>query len=479
MQIFEVLLTITCLLFLTFQNKKINPTISNCYLISCFLVLILHSIIEGLRWQMALIYVASVFITLLHLIRSSHYSLNRLQKFIAFFVIILFIGAGSFLSTILPIFELPEPTGYHCIGSQNILIRTDLDELITEQQNDKREFVVKVWYPASLKNEPREEYSNKGERQGFAIKYGLPKHTFSYLRKVNTHTYLSPQIAEGKYPILIFSHGYQSNATEYYALIEEIVSHGYVVFNINHTYESTASLFPSGQIKYYSQEYNDKKNNKEMREMIWRVHQKFDEAMDNQEKSSAIKTGINSYFAAEITDRWAKDIDELIKQIPNCEATTFLNGHLDESKIGVFGHSQGGAAAGQSIINTKKIVAGINIDGVQWGNTIDTFYAKPFLYLSSDWPDDHPDFNNFIYQSKSGVDFFKSKLLNSGHSNFQDIPFIINSQLINQAGSIQKEKAIKITSDLIIQFFNTYLKDENTELLELNSKYDDLIIEKF
>ncbi|MDZ7776599.1 MAG: hypothetical protein U5L09_13805 [Bacteroidales bacterium] len=66
----------------------------------------------------------------------------------------------------------------------------------------------------------------------------------------------------------------------------------------------------------------------------------------------------------------------------------FLSKSVDYSKIGVFGHSQGGSAIGQTMLEDNKIVAGINIDGAQWGNMIDNKnFSKPFLLISADWPE--------------------------------------------------------------------------------------------
>ncbi len=189
------------------------------------------------------IYLVSLITAVASLRGYSNSTKNSLQKISISLLFLTMMGLCIFLSSVLPIFKLPKPSGTYQVGSQNIHISTDLNELITEDISDKREFMVKVWYPAKVNQEPKEAYSNAGEQKGFARKYGLPENTFSYLNKIKTHTFINPKLSDGRFPVLIFSHGYQSNATEYYALLEEIVSHGFIVFNINHTYESTGSLF--------------------------------------------------------------------------------------------------------------------------------------------------------------------------------------------------------------------------------------------
>ena len=188
----------------------------------------------------------------------------------------------------------------------------------------------------------------------------------------------------------------------------------------------------------------------------------------------AIENLLRNYAAAGITNRWSKDISTIIDELSKGEIFTFLENHTNTSKIGVFGHSQGGAAAGQVLINDSRVKAGINIDGVQWGKMIDTTMTKPFMLISSDWDNNHPDFNTHVFHKGSLSDFFEAKVLNSGHSNFMDIPLMVNLNLINEAGTINPKKAQKITAEIISEFFDRYLNDKSSDLLKLTSKYLEL-----
>ena len=48
--------------------------------------------------------------------------------------------------------------------------------------------------------------------------------------------------------MLVLSPGGNNNATYYTALIEDLVSHGYVVAAVDHPYQSRAVLLPGGAI---------------------------------------------------------------------------------------------------------------------------------------------------------------------------------------------------------------------------------------
>lgn len=437
-----------------------------------------HAAIEGMRWQMIPIYLVN-FILIICLIKNfSFFKGGWLRKFASGFFLLLFLGLGFTFSKILPVFDFPTPKGNYPIGSQYIYFESEREETITEAANDKRQLMIKVWYPAAATNQPKEKYLDQAERQGFAAKYGLPKKTFNYLDLVKTNTHLGPEVAEGKFPVLFFSPGYYSNATGYQALLEEIVSQGYIVLNINPTYESVGALFPANEIKLYDLEYDRKHNGEAMAKMAWEASENFKKAKNEVEQKAAIETIVKEYFATEITYRWTKDINELVDKIPAWTSSTFLNSHLDITKIGVFGHSQGGAAAGQSLLENAKIKAGINIDGVHWGNMIDTFFSKPFMRISSDWPATHPDFNSVIYQNKSRSDFYAAKIKQSGHASFMDIPFVANLPPLNEAGSIEPQKAIDLTAEMVVGFFDQYLKFEKSNFLEKAKAHPEVIIEK-
>ena len=439
-------------------------------------LLISQLIIEGYRWQLLLVYLLTAVLLFCVFKNYKFFKGGLFRKIftsVLFGVILIPTWA---IPNILPVFKLPEPTGAYKVGTQYIHLKTTREENTTVKTDDKRELMIKAWYPAILNGETTEKYLNKGDRYSFAVKYGLPKTVFSYLDYIKTHTYSNAEVAKGKFPILIFSHGSYSKASGYYALLEEITSHGYIVLNINHTYESTGTLFPNGEIKYYNKEYDQKYNNQKMGEMAWKATQGYFKAENWEEEHKAIENCLREYIAAEITERWSKDMSSVIDALVKWNKTTFLSNHIDISKVGAFGHSQGGSAAGQALLDDKRIKAAINVDGTQWGSMVDTMMTKPFALLSSDLPDSHPNFNKHAYHNGSTTDFYNAKILNSAHSNFMDIPLMVNLRMINEAGTINPNKASKITTDLVVDFFNKYLNNKPKEILSLQEKYQELEI---
>lgn len=267
--------------YLSVQNNSSNHK----YLgILTVITLILHIILDDFRWQMIPIYLSCIFLVLCSYKNWKFFKGSWLRKITSCIFLFSLLEIGFLLSTILPIFSLPVPTGKYQVGSKYLHLVSDETDNLTKKINDKRELMIKVWYPAIIKEEEKEAYLNDGDRYGFAAKYGLPKNIFNYLDKVETHTFQSPAVVDGKFPLLIFSHGLYSKASGYYALIEEIVSNGFIVLNINHTYESVGTLFPSNEIKLYSKEYDRKKNNKEMAAMIWGAMEVYKNTTDETKR---------------------------------------------------------------------------------------------------------------------------------------------------------------------------------------------------
>jgi pimeloyl-ACP methyl ester carboxylesterase len=159
-------------------------------------------------------------------------------------------------------------------------------------------------------------------------------------------------------------------------------------------------------------------------------------------------------------------------------ASSFLADHIDTSKLAVFGHSQGGSAAAQVLLDDERVVAAMNVDSVQWRLIIDILMAKPFGLLSSDWKADHPDFNKHIYRNGSTSDFYNAKILKSGHVSFMGIPLMLRMPGVNASGSIDPNKGHRLSLALILHFFDKLLLNISSSLLEFDKRYTELDIER-
>ena len=437
-----------------------------------------HALVDGLRWQMSPIYLFLGVLLVSLLFGKPYFRGHWWWKTLAALFAVLCLSLGYLLATALPIFKLPPPTGPHAVGSEYLHLVTPDVNVFTDQADEWRELMIKAWYPARASGETPEAFWNKGERVGFAAKYGLPAGQLDYLDRIRTHTLPGAAVAEGAFPVLLFSHGQYSPATGYYALLQELASHGFIILNINHTYESTGSLFPDGSIRLYDQAYDRHHNNAEMAELIWQTMEAYRQTPAGPARDTLLRGPLKEYFAAEITRRWSGDIGRVLEQLPTWNQQSPLAGHLDTTRVGVFGHSQGGAAAGQALVDYPMLRAGVNVDGVQWGPMVDTSLARPFLLLSSDWPAEHPDFNPSAYRGGSSADFYEARIAGTGHASFMDIPYLFTLSALNEGGTIEPARATQISASVIRSFFDRYLRGAPEDLLKTADSFPELSIRR-
>ncbi|WP_378180578.1 alpha/beta hydrolase family protein [Aquimarina sp. SS2-1] len=453
--------------------KKIRKKYIPYFLLLLFL---LHILIDNWRWQMipayALIFLLIYRVQRIRVVKVPKLTFSRAFGYISFLVIL---SVAWFLPLFLPIFSLPEPTGTYHVGSKWIDIKTNRDEVITTDPLDKRELMVKMWYPTDkISEEKREPYVDQANRLGFINKYSmgiLPSFTINYLDRIKTNVYQEAAISNGAFPVLIFSPGYGSISTGYYAMLTEIASHGYIVANVSHTYESLGTSFPDGTMKFFDYEYQYQEEVSSI-EHIMAIKNAFSDSISFDNGHKIIREASKDYFVTHIVERWSKDLISVIDQLKSMNTDAFFKDHIDLDRIGVFGHSRGGGAAGQTALKDDRIKVAANIDGIQWGEMMDATFQKPFLLLSSDWPEEHENINAHTYINKSTDYFYEGKLLTSGHSNFMDIPLMIPMRSLAGTGSIDPKLGLKITNEVLLAFFNKHLKSKtNNDPIKVSEQY--------
>ncbi|MDR9408152.1 MAG: hypothetical protein RI573_04845 [Balneolaceae bacterium] len=486
MQFFEICALISlsisaCTLFL----KPANRAKFLHYLpFLALLFLLLHALFEGVRWQM----IPAYFLTFLFLLNSirllNHPSkLSAIQdrkwgRFIGGFGAILLLIVSAALGSILPVFELPEPTGSYMVGTTTLMLEdSDREEIITEDPDDHRTLMVRAWYPSDNSNSggTQMDYMHPFEAEYFAKKYGLPAFTLNHLKHIETFAYENLHVSdqEATFPVLLFSHGYNVPPATYSSFMGEIASQGYIIFAVNHPYQSVATVYPDGRKVSFDYRY-ESKNFENVWEQIVKFEEKFWAAGSDSAKRDIIREISDLYPNAEMMRKWAEDLSFVIDELQgmNSEANNRFSGKLNLDKIGAFGHSAGGATAGQLMLTDRRVKAGINWDGAQWADMIDSTLAHPFLRIEA--VRDSATFapNDLIYHNGSDTVIYDLKENGFGHSNFSDIPFLIPVQSINEAGDADPYYARELINEYSLAFFDKYLRgDLNIDLRDLDEKY--------
>lgn len=168
-----------------------------------------------------------------------------------------------------------------------------------------------------------------------------------------------------------------------------------------------------------------------------------------------------------------------------------LNGHMDLTKIGLFGHSLGGAAAAQVCRERNDVGAVIVIDGTMIGDitgvgsdntetvTGESFtkplmlmYGSLFLDAEAKATAYLPNINAFDHVTDAA---YSLCIKDSGHLNFTDLPRIspFLSGLLG-VGTIDSLKCIKIVNEYTMAFFDKHLKGQPSSLLDGTTGYKEV-----
>lgn len=430
------------------------------------ILLVFHILLGEARWQAIPVYLVLSILVWVNFFQPKS---RKWLRIMGYSFGIIFIILSSALCFALPVFKLYKPTGPYAISSESLYLKDDArEEDITLKQGDKRELMIDLYYPTNELGKTI-NYLPEVERKGFALKYGLPSFAFNYLDAVETFIQGKNAPLNDSFPVLIFSPGYYTPASGYQSILADMASHGYIIFSINHSYETMGSRFPDGREIYFDQEFAA---NSYWSEAMTNAIKRFDAATTEEAKFEAIQH-VNEVFdgGGPMIARWAADITSVIDAIEawNENPDFLLAGKMKLDQLGAFGHSRGGAAAVECSIFDERIKAAANLDGAQWGHVIDTLLIKPTAVLSSTNFNPY-DVNQYIFRDAKGPLFYDIAVANTGHSNFSDIPYMVRIPQLNQAGSITPAVATASFNTFLQAFFKKHLQGEDSDLKNLVEK---------
>jgi dienelactone hydrolase len=145
------------------------------------------------------------------------------------------------------------------------------------------------------------------------------------------------------FPLMVFSYGAGGSGFEYTALIEDLVSRGYVVATIEHPQSAFAVVFPDGRLVPY---HVDSPPPGLSQQEQWQRFMRL--------ASVGIEEG-----AADV-----RFVLNMLSEMSQGDAKRFpLAGKLDMSRVAVMGHSAGAESAARACDLDSRIKACIDLDG--------------------------------------------------------------------------------------------------------------------
>ncbi len=287
-------------------------------------------------------------------------------------------------------------------------------------------------------------------------------------REVNVECWYPEQVT-GKYPLVVFSPGSFGTRTSNTSTYRELASNGYVVCSIDHPYHSFFTVDANGRLTLMNWTF--------MNEAIDVNSDKYGDATEFAltKEWMSVRTGDINFVLDTILKRTADPDSGRAYQL------------IDTQKIGLMGHSLGGAAVVQVARDRNDIDAVINLDADLIGEyrlnasgtpvVNRTIYPVPILSIYSDDMVNLlvgiADPNNVIagkYIVATAPHAYEVHIPGTTHLSLTDLPltspflmYALNRS-VNVGGGDHADKnaIIRRMNSLTLAFFNEHLKGRGT-----------------
>jgi len=286
-------------------------------------------------------------------------------------------------------------------------------------------------------------------------------------REVNVECWY-PEPSAGKYPLVVFSPGSFGTRTSNTSVYKELASNGYVACSIDHPYHSFYTTNANGKLTLISWSF--------LQEALGVNNDKYDTATKFRltQQWMELRTADINLVLNTIIARAADPASGEVYQM------------IDTKKIGLMGHSLGGAAIVQVARDRDDIDAVINLDAdligeytFVGGKTVvnRAIYLVPILSMYSDDMVNLlvgiPDPNNVIagkYIAATAPHAYEVHIAGTNHLSLTDLPlsspFLLSvlNRSVQIGGREEADKYVIIAkmNGFVLEFFNVYLKGEGS-----------------
>jgi acetyl esterase/lipase len=328
-------------------------------------VFVAHWQIEGLRWQMIPVYVAALGLAIGDIL-SVERRLDWPRRISRGLFGLAGLALGAILPLALPVPELPVPPGPEPIGTVSLEI-VDAEREETYGPPGSRRLMAQVWYPSLATGDTDEPipWSEDWDIVAPAVSnlMGFPGWFLSHTGYTMSHATPSAEIAPGTFPVVLYSHGWTGFRTNAVYQIESLVSNGFIVVAIDHTYLAATTRFPDGDVVPYRPDA-------------------FPDVAEIGEESAVEAT-------EDLLGVFTDDIATVVTALEAGPNGPFgeLASSFDTTRLGFYGNEAGGGAAIAFCLEDERCDAVMGLD--PWvepipDQTLAISASRPSLYMRSD-----------------------------------------------------------------------------------------------
>jgi hypothetical protein len=314
-----------------------------------------------------------------------------------------------------------------------------------------------------------------------ARNFGYGSEALSGLDRVSAHSVEGAPPAHGlAFPILIFSHGYESYPAQNTALLERLASHGYIVISIGHPHDAADLRLADGTLVTTSHPAGNDPVYAALRKTLTSgpTHETRTAALQGYAQAfSRDRLGASLIAWRDDTVFVARSIET--RRVPSALVPVLATG--DTQRLAFMGMSFGGAVAASSCKLVEQCRLVINLDGGNYDPTLfNAPVERPLLLLMSDWvhlplpnrpSDPEFNFNDYAYEpwSRAGLnpDVVRLRLDGIRHMGYTDLILLLDGpEHESRFGTIAPSIAVEATGAASLAFLNQYLKDGHRKALD-------------
>jgi dienelactone hydrolase len=364
------------------------------------------------------------------------------------------------------------PTGPWDVG-RTMFVWSDASQVDrpSQQPRTERELLAWIWYPAA-RPQPSQAVDDylpapwRTAMEGGVLRSLLTRD----LARVHAHSVRDAEVSpqQRSYPVVLMRTGGAAPTTDYTSLAEDLASHGYVVAGFDAPYRTWVVVLPDGRV-------------------IARAPQNNMDLVGGPQADQ---------LANKLVRAWTADtgfaLDQLERLNTSDPSGRFL-GRLDMQRVGVFGHSLGGATALLFCHDDSRCKAGIDVDGAPLGDVIDEGVTQPFMFLLSDHRGESTDAETPEAIRQAGVNIrsiydrlpsdqrLEIVIRGANHYMFSDgamlrSPLVVRVMRALGIMRLDGRRQVTLTAHCIRAFFDVYLKGAPASELKSQLEYPEIEI---
>ena len=266
---------------------------------------------------------------------------------------------------------------------------------------------------------------------------GWSQEDVDFVAEIPTHSLVNVPIKnrEESFPLLLFSPSLGGHTSLYTYYAEVLAAKGYVVMGVNHLYESEYVINENGDVFPQNHTFHDSLEQLTIPDQLT-----GDEFRATKSKRTKVL---------------GEDLIYSLNRLAQINRSIFKD-QIDLDRLGVWGHSIGGAAAIYAGILDKRFKAVVDLDGTPPSEGLQHGITQPFLFIED--LTDYKNHDGYHIQYERRSDFCKkgradaTRILIGGisHRSFIDINYHTASSLVEKR---QAENVLALTTAYMIGFF--------------------------